>query len=183
MNEPLPAQVRNATTKPRKQLTKPLRFLYKLVELAGSFGLLFSVLGFTTRFDIEPLAKVCIPILAVFFGFAALLYNRARALEPGPAQTRSLYGAERAMQATIFALIAIIIGAVLCGIFSFYGFYPNAPIGLKNLFLLVFLFPILLLQMGYLCFLISLRSISHDYLRKVSVRELHRRIAKARTKS
>ena len=62
------------------------------------------------------LALLCGPILAVLFAFAALLYNRARALPDGKELRRSLYAAERSLQATTLFMVGTALGGVGAGV-------------------------------------------------------------------
>jgi hypothetical protein len=121
------------------------------------------------------LATLCIPILAILFGFSALLYNRSRALQPGPSQRRSLYAAERSLQATIFFASGLAIGAIIATItvqlkIDTGGDEPNSKL------LLIFFIPIMLILFSFGVFLLSFRAISHGMLKPVTIREMLKRI-------
>ena len=158
--------------KSRSKSWIPLR----VIELGVPFALFVSFVYFVFRFDFEPIAKVCIPAVAVFFGFSSLLYNRARAYSRGRSRIRSFYAAERALQATLFALVGTVVGIGMYAIFVWYGFWPGQELSKKHGFLLLFLIPLLIVQTGFSCFMISIRIVSQEFLRPISVRELHKRI-------
>lgn len=121
------------------------------------------------------LATLCLPILAILFGFAALLYNRSRAFPSGPAQRRSLYAAERALQATILFASGLAIGAIIITItlqlkIDTGGAEPESKL------LLIFFIPIMLILFSFGVFLLSFRAISHGMLKPVPIREMLKRI-------
>lgn len=128
-------------------------------------------------FQITPLATLCLPILAVFFGFTALLYNRARAIPNGPEQRRTLYAAERALQATTLYFYALLVGAILTAIFSAFNLTPPKSESGVIYFPFAFYFvPAMLALFAFGCFMFSLRAISHRKLRSVKTREIMKRI-------
>lgn len=127
------------------------------------------------RSEFLYLATLCFPILAILFGFSALLYNRSRALQPGPAQRRSLYAAERALQATVLFVLGLASGAIIATIMSQLKLNTQAPESATYL-LVVFFVPILLILNSFSAFFFSFRAISHGMVRFVSTRELARKI-------
>ena len=104
----------------QKTSARPARIAFRFLE--GALALVF--LGVVTHHvlaqDFKPLAALCLPILVVFSGFASLLFVRGRSLADGPWQLRSLYAAERAMQATIWYLLGIILGTALYGLMKYF---------------------------------------------------------------
>ena len=121
------------------------------------------------------LATLCFPILAILFGFSALLYNRSRAFQAGPAQRRSLYAAERALQATILFVLGLASGAIVATImWQFKGNTPNTPE--SPILLIIFFIPIVLVLFSFSAFFFSIRAISHRMVRFVHTRELLRKI-------
>lgn len=125
--------------------------------------------------DFLLLATVCFPILAVLFGFSALLYNRSRALQPGPAQRRSMYAAERALQSTVLFALGMGTGAIIATIMMQLNLFPRDN-GSQSKLLLIFLIPILLVLCSFGTFFFSFRAISHGMIRRVSTREILKRI-------
>src|SRR5262245_20288285 len=91
------------------------RWIRWVLELGGGFTLFAAFYFVVTWQQFEAFAKVVIPILATYIATAALLYNRGRALPAGPSKTRSLYAAERAVQATLFTLVGAVIACVIFG--------------------------------------------------------------------
>lgn len=89
-----------------------VRGLYYFVYAFVAAVIYVSLGVFLDRSEYTALAGLCATVIAVLFAFAALLYNRGRALPPGSTQTRSLYAAERAMQASVLFMVATAIGGV-----------------------------------------------------------------------
>lgn len=121
------------------------------------------------------LATVCFPILAVLFGFSALLYNRSRAFQPGPIQRRSLYAAERALQSTVLFALGFGSGAIIAMIIA------QLKLSLvtkeqQSYLLLIFFIPIILILSSFGTFFLSFRAVSHGMLKRVSIRQILRRI-------
>jgi hypothetical protein len=152
------------------------RFAFRLLEVGLAIVFLGAVAHHVFTFDFKPLAALCIPILVVFFGFASLLYTRGRSLAKGKG-LRSLYAAERAMQATIWHLFGIILGTSLYGLLVRFGvtFDPSAP-SPSGLWLLLFLAPYALMQIGLVCFMRAVWVIAPDFFRRVGTLELRRRV-------
>ena len=121
------------------------------------------------------LATVCFPILAILFGFSALLYNRSRALQPGPAQRRSLYAAERALQSTVLFALGMGTGAIIATIMMQLNLFPRDN-GSQSKLLLIYFVPIYLVLSSFGSFFFSFRAISHGMIRRVSIREIMNRI-------
>lgn len=128
-------------------------------------------------FQIAPLATLCLPVLAVFFGFTALLYNRARAIPNGPEQRRTLYAAERAMQATTLYFYALLTGAILTAIFSAANLAPSkSQSGAIHYPFIFYLIPAMLALFAFATFIYALRAIGHRKLRSIKIREIMKRI-------
>jgi hypothetical protein len=156
--------------------TRASRIALNFVQLAGAGVLLWGLLVGLFKYNIAFLASLTIPTLAVSFGFASLLYNRARALPNGKSRIRSLYAAERATQATLWALASILSGACLYGLFWYFGLFSVPRPSPLYLFLAAFLFPYAFLQMAYHTFVYALWSIAPQFLRNVRPIELLRRV-------
>jgi hypothetical protein len=153
------------------------RLAFRLVEIASAIVFLGAVAHHVYTFDFKPLAAFCVPIILLFFGFTSLLYNRGRALIKGKGEIRSLYAAERAMQGTVWYLSGIILGTTLYGVLMRFGvtFDPNAP-SPSGLWLLLFLAPYALMQMGLLCLMRAVRVVMPQFFRRVNGLEIRRRI-------
>jgi hypothetical protein len=132
------------------------RSIRKLFEVSGGFTLLVAFIFVLREQQYESFAKTIVPILATYIATAALLYNRGRALPKSPGKVRTLYAAERSVQATIFTLTGVVLGAI---IFSFLKYFEadlsmidsmkNKPIGP---WLLVYLIPYTFILFGYIRF-------------------------------
>jgi len=151
--------------------------VFRVLEVCAAFVFFWAVLHHIYTFNFRPLAAFTIPILVVFFAFSSLLYMRGRSLAKGKAQLRSLYAAERAMQATIWYLFGIILGTSLYGLLLYFGvtFNPSRPSPV-GLWLLVFLAPYALMQTGFIFFMRAVWIITPQFFRLVSPFELRRRI-------
>lgn len=154
-----------------------MRLVYPVFELCASFVFFWAVAHHVATFDLKPLAAFCVPFLIVFYGFAALLFNRGKSLAKGKAQTRSLYAAERATQATVLYLLGILLGTTLYGILVYLGlsFDPHKP-SVAGLWLLLFIAPYALMQAGFVYLMRALRLVAPQLLRNASSFELYRRI-------
>lgn len=156
-----------------KRLT--LRLFFFTIFSLGSAIFFSTMHHYLVQKEFFYLATLCFPILAILFGFSALLYNRSRALHPGPAQRRSLYAAERALQATILFASGLAIGAIIATItlqlkIDTGGYGPDSKL------LLIFFIPIILILFSFGVFLLSFRAISHGMLKPVTTREMLKRI-------
>lgn len=159
---------------PRAQL---MRLAYPIFELCASFVFFWAVAHHVARFDLKPLAAFCVPFLIVFYGFAALLFNRGKSLAKGKAQIRSLYAAERATQAAVLYLTGILLGTTLYGIFVYLGLsFDPQRLGLTGLWLLLFIAPYALMQAGFVYLMRALRLVAPQLLRPASAFELRRRV-------
>lgn len=156
-----------------KRLT--FRLFFYMTFLLGSTIFFSTILHYLAQKEYLYLATLCFPTLAILFGFSALLYNRSRALNAGPAQRRSLYAAERALQATILFVSGLAIGAIITTIMSQLKI-DTAGDGSISKLLLLFCIPILLVLSSFVVALLSFRAISHGMLKHVNVREILKRI-------
>lgn len=154
---------------------KWLRFF---LEVGGAFSLFVALLHVALTSQYTLFAQGAVPVLATYLGTAALLYNRGRGLPRGQSKIRSLYAAERSLQALLFTLVGIALGAVLIGWASWFGALKSPasrPQGWETLNLI----PAIFIMWGYSTYLISLRAISKEFLRPVTTREIARRLRDA----
>lgn len=142
---------------------------------AGFFAFLFGT--YLQTMNGGKLGPVVFPVLAVFYGFAALLYNRSRALSAGPEQRRSLYAAERALQATVLLLCGV---ALAAGIHVFFLMIGRTPIALTSAVpndqFLASVLPILLVGSAWMAFFFGLLAMAHRYFRWQRPRVVLRRL-------
>jgi hypothetical protein len=152
-----------------------IRLFFFMIWSLGATIFFGAMHHYLARGEFLYLATLCFPILAILFGFSALLYNRSRALQPGPAQRRSLYAAERALQATVLFILGLASGAIIATIMSQLKLSVQPPEAATYL-LLIFLVPILLILNSFSAFFFSFRAISHGMVRLVSTRELAKKL-------
>ena len=161
----------------RRLSRRTSRAAFGAIQLAAGAVFFWVFAHHVVTADFKPLAALCVPILGVFFGFTALLYNRGRALMKGPSSIRSLYAAERALQGTVWYLAGIIVGVSLYGVlmrFSMIVRLEDAPAA--GLWLLLFMLPFLLMQAGLIQVLRAAWLVAPHVLRQASAREIRRRI-------
>jgi hypothetical protein len=158
-------------------MTRFSRFAFRSLELGFAAVFLVAVADHVLRADFRPLVALSVPLLVVFYGFASVLFVRGRALSPGPWQTRSLYAAERAMQATVWYLVGILLGVIVYTATKRLGvrFDPAAP-GLDSLWLLLFLAPYAFMQAALTSFLRGMRALGPDFFRGAGALQVVRRV-------
>jgi hypothetical protein len=153
------------------------RFAFNALAIGMALAFFGAVAHHVYQFDFKPLAALGVPILVVFFGFASLLYIRGRSLARGSAQFRSLYAAERAVQAAIWHLLGIILGTSIYALLIRSGirFDPSEPT-IDGLWLLLFLLPYAVMQIGLLSFMRAVWVVAPQFFRRVGAFELRHRI-------
>ncbi|MBD9463921.1 hypothetical protein [Pseudomonas sp. Pdm06] len=152
-----------------------VRLFYFLILSLGSTVFFGAMNHYLQLKDYLSLGSVCFPVLAVLFGFTALLYNRSRALQPGAAQRRSLYAAERGLQATILFVVGVGLGSIIATITEVLKLDISNASGSSRT-LLVYFIPILLVLNSFSAFFFALRAIAHGTVRLVGLRTLARKI-------
>lgn len=155
--------------------TRSPRRTFRLLELAFSLVFLLMVAHHVSRQDFKPLVALCAPILIVYFGFASLLFVRGRSLAEGTWQLRSLLAGERAMQASIWHLLGIVLGVSAYGLLRYLDVPSDSRLG-AALWLLVFSSPYAFMQAGLLCFLRAIWLVAPHLARRVSAFEIRRRV-------
>lgn len=128
--------------------------------------------------EFATLAAICGPVLAILFGFSALLYNRARALPEGKEQRRSLYAAERGMQATVLFFFGTAIGGIGAALVHSLSSVGNMTLHPAiNLVVSVLYFAcIILVLYSFVAFFLALRTVAHKLLRWIPMRHLVRHL-------
>ncbi|KHA80262.1 hypothetical protein NC77_02355 [Janthinobacterium lividum] len=152
------------------------RGLYFVLFATVSSAFFASLEHYMRTRQFVALATICGPVLAVLFGFSALLYNRARAFPSGKEQRRSLYAAERAMQSTLLFLVGTAvggIGAVVIWALPSIGNTAVHPYWSTFGGLLLFLSIILVLY-SFASFFIALQTVSRRLLKWLPIRKLAR---------
>ena len=150
-----------------------------ILEYGGGFTLVIAFLVVVFQQQFESFARVIVPILATYIATSALLYNRGRALARGPSKVRSLYAAERAVQATLFTLVGVAIGGVIFAWSQWFGLTLAKENGAKNLWALIYFFPLVYIMYGYMSFLLGLRVIAKEFMRPLPAKEIARRLRNA----
>lgn len=151
-------------------------------SLCAAFAVVFfAVVHYhVSRLDFQPLASFSLPMLVLFFGFTSLLYVRGRSLGRSREQLRTLFAAERAMQASVSYLSGVAVGASIYGVLQHVGngLDPAQP-GLAGAALLAFLLPYALMQRGFFLFMGAVWIIAPQFLHPVSPYTVWRRVARA----
>ena len=156
---------------------RALRLGFRTFALGFALVFFAAVVHHVYRLEFKSLAAFCLPILLLFFAFASLLYNRGKALAKGKGQTRSLYAAERATQAAIWHLLGIVLGISLYAMLNHSGIDLDADQpSLARLWLLLFLAPYVLMQVGLMAFMRAVWTITPQFFRRVDAFELRRRV-------
>ena len=162
--------------KPRR--TRALRIVFNALAFGMSLAFFAAFAHHVYRLDFKPMAALGVPILLVFFGFASLFFIRGRSLAKGSAQFRSLFAAERAVQAAVWHLSGIMLGTVLYALLMRSGVTLQAgEPWLLALWALLFLAPHALMQIGLFTFMRAVMVVAPQLFRRVGAFELRRRVA------
>lgn len=158
--------------------TRTLRILFTALALGMSMAFFAAFAYHAYRLDFKPMTALGLPILLVFFGFGSLFFIRGRSLAKGGAQMRSLFAAERAVQAAVWHLSGIMLSTVLYALLMRSGvaLQSSAP-WLVALWGVLFLLPHALMQIGLFTFMRALLVVAPQLFRKVGAFELRRRLA------
>jgi hypothetical protein len=150
--------------------------------LCAAFALVFFAVVYhhVSRLDFQPLAAFSLPMLVLFFGFTSLLYMRGRSLGRSKEQLRTLFAAERAMQASVSYLSGVAVGSSIWGLLQHVGdgLDPAQP-AIAGAWLLAFLLPYALMQRGFFLFMGAVWIIVPQFLHPVSPYTVWRRVARA----
>lgn len=151
--------------------------LFFTIYLVGSgfFALLFGT--YIQTMNGEKLGLVVFPSLAFFYGFSSLLYNRSRALSAGPERRRSLYAAERSLQATVLLFCGV---ALAAGVHAFFLLIGRTSIDLSsappNDQIYASILPIFLVSFAWVSFFFALRAMAHRFFRWLRPKAVLRRL-------
>ena len=157
---------------------------FALQAIQVAFGLVFlaAIVHHILRGDFKPLVTMTVPLLVVFYGFASVLFVRGRALAAGAWQTRSLYAAELAMQATVWYLLGILLGVMVYALLKNLGIaFDSAEASLSRLGLLAFVGPYALMQVALFRFMEAIWVILPDLLGAARPMAIGRRVSARRS--
>ena len=157
---------------------RALRLVLNALAVGMSSAFFAAFLHHLYGLDFKPMGALGVPILLVFFGFGSLFFIRGRSLAKGSAQLRSLFAAERAVQAAVWHLSGIMLSTVLYALFMRSGVAPHtSSSGLVALWGFLFLIPHGLSQIGLLTFMRALLVVAPHLFRTVGAFEIRRRLA------
>lgn len=164
---------------PNQTISYISRVLYVALYMLVSAMFFTALYRFMVTARFLAIAAMYAPTLALLFGFASVLYGRARAYSPGPEQRRCLYAAERSLQASLLFMIAGALGAAVAS--SLWLWAEQSPTVLTDevTVTLWFFVPIMFALMSFGAFFFALRAIGHRLLRWLHTEQLARRIRRA----
>ena len=157
---------------------RTLRMLFSALMVGMSVAFFAAFAHHAYRLDFRPMTALGLPILLVFFGFGSLFFIRGRSLAKGGAQMRSLFAAERAVQAAVWHLAGIMLSTVLYALLMRSGVaLHTSETWLVAFWGALFLAPHVLMQIGLFTFMRAVLIVAPQLFRKVGVFELRRRVA------
>ena len=158
---------------------RPSLLTRRALEASFSLAFLGAVAHHVATHDFKPLVALCAPVLILYYGLASLLFVRGKSLADGPWQRRSMHAGERAMQATVWHVLGIVLGVSVYGVLRSVESHLGGPAPAAAL-LLLFAAPYALMQAGLLSFLRAIWSIAPHLTRTVSAFEVRRRVLAGR---
>jgi hypothetical protein len=160
------------------QRKRALRLTFNALAWGMSMAFFAAFAHHVYRFDFKPMAALGVPILLAFFGFASLFFISGRSLAKGSAQFRSLFAAERAVQAAVWHLSGIMLSTVLYALLMRSGVTLEASDTWSvALWTLMFLVPHALMQIGLWTFTRAVLIVAPQLFRPVRAFEVRRRVA------
>jgi hypothetical protein len=145
-------------------MRKVVPLTYALANGALSVALYLQLVGMR----IAEWGQLSLVILGLMFGFVSVLYGRARALQQGGPQTRTLLAADLAFRAVVFYIFAVAISAPIHYTLLEFGYtpQPSTPSGLPKpgLPIALFLPALTLIVLSFGLFYRALRVIAHRHL-------------------
>jgi hypothetical protein len=153
------------------------RLLFNALALGMAFAFFGAFAHHLYRFEFKPLSALGVPILVVFLGFGSLLFIRGRSLAKGSAQFRSLFAAERGVQAAVWHLSGIVLGTVIYALLVRSGvtWHDSEPWWVA-VWVLLLLAPHALMQIGLLTFMGAVWIVAPQLFRRVGAFEVRRRV-------
>jgi hypothetical protein len=149
---------------------KLIKFIIFLVYSSSSVIFFAELNGAFARRNVTTLATISMPVLGLIMGFTSLLFNRSKSLPTGHESIRTLYAAERSMQACVLYVFGLASGLVLyklVSILNIRSYVANTICFLPSTFLLL---------MSLCSFYLALLTISSRLLRYLSIIQTLRRI-------
>ena len=160
------------------QRKRALHIVFNVLAVGMSIAFFAAFAHHVYRFDFKPMTALGVPILLAFFGFASLFFIRGRSLAKGSAQFRSLFAAERAVQAAVWHLAGIMLSTVLYALLMRSGVaLETSETWLVALWALLFLAPHALMQVGLWTFMRAVLIVAPQLFRPVRAFEARRRVA------
>jgi hypothetical protein len=145
----------------RRRYTRVYSLFFGMIAVFGYALVVSVVMRYTITMTVDKVAPVLLPILAAFFAFSALLYNRARAYPDGPIQRRSLYAADEALTATILYLLGLMFGALVTFFLSNSDYQVSTTMVFgdpqQTKLLLLYVIPMFFVAISFYCFAHALR--------------------------
>jgi hypothetical protein len=171
----------------RRRYTRVYRSFFGLSALFGYAVILTVTVDYTTTMRVRELGPVLLPVLAVFVGFSALLYNRARAYPDGPIQRRSLYAADEVMKSTVLYLFGLMLG----GLITFWVYGTDFKVGSKMVIgdpeqtklLYLYAIPLFFVCISFFSFAHALRIFCKKFTIRPYLRQKFRSMKKKEKKS
>lgn len=132
-----------------------MKLAFRSLELALGLVFLGAVAHHVASLDFKPLAAFALPILIIYFGFASLQFSRSKAVSRRRAAA-SREAADRAVQATSWHLVGIILGTSLYALVAHFG--------LDGAWLALFAAPYALMQLGLVSFMRAIWAVAPQTL-------------------
>jgi len=146
----------------RRKIIRVHKAFFGILTALGLAVATTTIMMFAVTRNLGLIAPFFLPTLAAFFGFSALLYNRARAYPAGAVQRRSLHAADLAMHATMLYLVALILGAIITSLtFDYVKPVPVTDFSFHSsvmfIALLCYWLPLLFVALSFMAFSDALR--------------------------
>jgi hypothetical protein len=132
-----------------------MNIAFRTLEAALGLVFLGAVAHHVATLDFKPLAAFALPVLVIYFGFASVQFTRAKSVARRKAAP-SREAAERAVQATVWHLLGVILGT------SLYAVLMRFEAG--GAWLALFAAPYALMQVGLLSFMRAIWAIAPQAL-------------------
>ncbi len=151
---------------------------YLLLFGAAASAFFWAIRDHLIAGQLGDAAALCASVLAVHFGFAALLYSRSRALRPGKPQRRSLYAAERLMQAITLFILGVALGSMGTALLRLAAKLEAAWMtsALSAASIVLFTASTILVLMAFGSSMMTVQTLSHQLVRWIPTRLLAKRL-------
>ena len=132
-----------------------MNLAFRALEVGLGAVFLGAVVHHVAALDFKPLAAFALPILIIYFGFASVQFTRAKSVSRRTGAA-SRAAAERAVQATVWHLLGVILGTSLYALLMHFE--------ARGAWLALFAAPYALMQVGLLSFLRAVWAIAPQAL-------------------